>query len=122
MKIFKISQNFQMIAQDPNAPNDSNVQLQNLQNAQNALQYFENLTNSTEQIMNDIAEIESTLGMGDIGLKNQFLSTIKQAAESTPAFNLLAQMNFISSIDNLMDSNQISNVSIIIQNNQLIII
>ena len=117
MKIYKISTDLQMIPQNPGAQNDPNVQLQNLQNSQNALDYFKTLLNDTDQVMASLRQIEDNLGMGDIGLRTQFQQTIAQAAMNTPAFNLLAQMNFISSIENLMDNNQISNVEMGIQKN-----
>jgi len=117
MKIIKLSQDFQIIPQDPNKPSDPNVQLQNLQNAQQALNYFEELIASSERVMAALRDIEETLGVGDIGMRNQFAELIRQAAMRTPAFNLLAQMNFVSSIDNLLDRNQISSVNMIITNN-----
>jgi len=117
MKIYKISQNFQMMSQDPNAPNDPNIQMQNLQNAQGAIQYFQEVIAAAEQIMANLRALEDNLGLGDIGLRSQFESVIRQAAASTPAFNLLAQMNMISSIDNLLDQNELSNVQNLISTN-----
>ena len=117
MKIIKLSQDYQMIPQNPGGQNDPNVQLQNLQNAQSALQYFDNLIGVSERVMADLRELEETMGIGDIGMRAQFSNMIKQAAMNTPAFNLLAQMNFVSSVDNLLDSNQITSVKQIITNN-----
>jgi len=117
MKIYKISSDFEIIPQNPGAQNDPNVQLQNLQNSQNALDYFKTLLNDTDQVMTSLRQLEDNLGLGDIGLRTQFQQMIAQAAMNTPAFNLLAQMNFISSIENLMDNNQISNVEMGIQKN-----
>jgi hypothetical protein len=117
MKIIKISQEFQMIPQNPGAQNDPNVQLQNLQNAQLALDYFRTLVEDTNQVMAALRQLEDDLGLGDIGLRTQVQQMIAQSAMGTPAFNLLAQMNFISSIENLMDENQIRNVEIGIDKN-----
>ena len=117
MKMYKISQDYQMIAQNPTAQNDPNVQLQNLQNSQQALEYFKTLITDTEAIMSALRQVEDDLGLGDIGLRNQVQEMIAQAAMQTPAFNMLAQMNFISSVENLMDANQIRNVEIGIQKN-----
>ena len=117
MKIYKIAQDFQMIPQNPGAQNDPSVQLQNFQNAQNALQYFKTLIVDSEQIMTSLRQLEDDLGLGDIGLRTQVQQMISQTAMNTPAFNLLAQMNFISSVENLMDANQIRNVEIGIQKN-----
>jgi len=121
MKIYRIAQEFQIIPQNPGAQNDPNVQLQNLQNSQNALQYFESVMTAAETLMADLRNLEDTMGIGDIGLRNQFQDVIKQAATQTPAFNLLAQMNLISSIDNLMNQNELSNIkNLIITNIQSI--
>jgi len=121
MKIYKIAQEYQIIPQNPGAQNDPNVQLQNLQNSQNALQYFESVMTAAETLMADLRNLEDTMGIGDIGLRNQFQDVIKQAATQTPAFNLLAQMNLISSIDNLMNQNELSNIkNLIITNIQSI--
>jgi hypothetical protein len=117
MKIYKISQNFQMIPQDPNIPNNPDVQLQNLQNSQAAIQYFQEVMAASDQIMASLRALEDTLGLGDIGLRSQFENTIKQAAASTPAFNLLTQMNMISSIDNLLDQGELTNVQTLINTN-----
>jgi len=117
MKIIKISQNFQIIPQNPNAQNDPNVQLQNLQNSQDALAYFKNIINNSENVMTELRQIEDDLNVGDIGLRTQVQQLIAAAAMQTPAFNLLAQMNFVSSIENLLDINHISNVEINIQQN-----
>ena len=102
MKIYKIAQDFQMITQNPAALNDPDVQLQNLQNAQAALEYFSTLVVASQNVASALNEMEEALGLGDLGLSSQFADTIKQAAMQTPAFNLLAQMNLVSSIDNLL--------------------
>lgn len=117
MKIIRLSQNFEMIPQNPGSQNDPNVQLQNLQNAQSALEYFKTLIADVDQVMASLRQLEDDLGLGDIGLRTQVQQMIAQSAMNTPAFNLLAQMNFISSIENLMDVNQISNIQLTIQNN-----
>jgi len=106
-----------MIPQNPGSQNDPNVQLQNLQNAQSALEYFKTLIADVDQVMASLRQLEDDLGLGDIGLRTQVQQMIAQSAMNTPAFNLLAQMNFISSIENLMDVNQISNIQLTIQNN-----
>ena len=117
MKIYKIAQNFEMISQNPGSQNDPNVQLQNLQNSQQALQYFKEVVAAADIVMADLRELEDTLGIGDIGMRSQFSDMIKAAAQSTPAFNLLAQMNLISSIDNLLDQNELNNVETLITTN-----
>lgn len=117
MKIYKIAQNFEMLPQDPGSQNDPNIQLQNLQNSQQALQYFKQVVASSETVMANLRELEDTLGMGDIGLRTQFADMIKAASQQTPAFNLLAQMNLISSIDNLLDQNELNNVETLITTN-----
>lgn len=117
MKIYRIAQEFQIIPQNPGAQNNPNVQLQNLQNSQGAIQYFEGIITAAETLMADLRNLEDTMGIGDIGLRNQFQDVIKQAAMQTPAFNLLAQMNLISSIDNLMDTNELNNVKNLISTN-----
>lgn len=106
-----------MIPQDPNAQNDPNVQLQNLQNSQQAIQYFNMIVQASEQVMADLRALEEQLGMGDIGLRSQLTDMIKAAASQTPAFNLLAQMNLISSIDNLLDGNELTTVENLISTN-----
>ena len=121
MKIYKIAAEYQIIPQNQNVQNDPNVQLQNLQNAQSALNFFKTLMTNIEQVMASLRELEDNLGLGDIGLRTQFQQMISQAAMNTPAFNMLAQMNFISSIDNLLDTNQMNNVETgIIKNIQAI--
>lgn len=117
MKIYKIAQNFEMIPQDPAIQNDPNVQLQNLQSSQSALQYFKELIQTSEKALSDLRALEEQLGMGDIGLVSQTTDMIKVAASQTPAFNLLAQMNLISSIDNLLDQNELSTVENLILTN-----
>jgi len=117
MKIYKIAQNFEIIPQDPNDQNNPDIQLQNLQNAQQAIKYFNEVTNQSEQIMTNLRALEDTLGLGDIGLRSQFENMIRSAAQQTPAFNLLAQMNLISSIDNLLNQNELSTVENLINNN-----
>ena len=117
MKIIRIAQTFEMIPQDPNAPNNPNVQLQNLQNSQNAIRYFKDLITITESIMADLRELEDAIGLGDIGLRTQVANTIKQAASQTTAFNMLAQMNLIASIDNLLDAGELNNVERLILTN-----
>ena len=117
MKIYKISQNFQIVPQDPNIQNDPNVQLQNLQNSQRAIQYFKEVMQTSEKILTDLRTLEDTLGIGDIGMRSQFIETIKMATQQTEAFNLLAQMNLISSVDNLLDQNELNNVEILINTN-----
>ena len=121
MKIYKRSQSFQMIQQNPTVQSDPNVQLQNLQNAQQALQYFSTLITVSEKVMADLRELEDTLGLGDIGLRTQIQDTINKAAMQTPAFTLLSQMNIVSSIDNLLDTNQAATINTtIIKNIQAI--
>ena len=119
MKIFRIAQdpNVEMLAQNPGKPNDPNVQLQNLQNAQGAIQYFGNVISIYEKIMADLIELEDTLNVGDTGLRVQMENTIKAAAQQTGAFNLLAQMNLISSIENILDQNELANVENLIITN-----
>ena len=117
MKIYKISQNFEILPQDPNAQNDPNIQLQNLQNAQKAIQYFKEIISVSEKVMTDLRELEDKLGIGDIDMRSQFQETIKMAAQQTGAFNLLAQMNLISSIDNLLNQGELNNVEILINTN-----
>jgi len=117
MKIYKLAQNFEMIPQDPQAPTDPNVQLQNLQNAQSALQYFGEVMSASEGIMASLRGLEDTLGVGDIGLRSNFTEMIKAAVQQTPAFNLLAHMNLISSVDNLLSQNELNNVSTLISTN-----
>jgi len=118
MKIIKISQGqqFQMIQQDPNSPANPDIQSQNLQNAQAALAYFRNLTEASQQAESALRNLEEQIGM-DLNLTTQFQGLIRQAVGNTPAFNLLAQMNFVSSVDSLLDANQISSVETIINNN-----
>lgn len=120
MRIIKISQ-FNLIPQNPGAQSDPSVQLQNLQNAQIALDYFNNVRETSSALLANITELEDALGVGDTGLKQQLETTLRTAITKTPAFNLLAQMNFVSSIDNLLDQNQMSNVrNIILKNIQAI--
>lgn len=117
MKIYKIAQNFEMIPQDPSVANDPNVQLQNLQNSQQALQYFKQVVASSETVMASLRELEDNLGIGDIGFRSQVSNTIKAAVQSTPAFNLLAQMNLIASVDNLLDQNELNTIENLIITN-----
>ena len=105
-----------MISQDPNAPADPDTQRQNLQNAQAALNYFQNLIEASEQVMQSLRNLEETLGF-ELNATAQFEEMIKRAAVATPAFNLLAQMNFVSSIDNLLDGSQIASIETVINNN-----
>ena len=118
MKVIKITQNqnFQLIPQNPNANADYNIQLQNLQNAQAALDYFESVINASQQAESSLRNLEEVTGM-DLNLTTQFQGLIKQAMTSSPAFNLLAQMNFISSVDDILDANQITSIKSIINNN-----
>jgi len=117
MKIYKIAQEFQMMPQNPGQQNNPNVQLQNLQSSQEALQYFKNVVDESEQIATSIRNLESTLGITDNSLVNQFQTAIQQYSMQTPAFNLLAQMNLISSIENLMNQNDLSRVETLILTN-----
>ncbi len=117
MKIYKIAENFAIIPQSPNTQNDPNVQIQNLQNAQGALEYFNEVIQASEAIMTSLRNLEDTLGLGDIGLRAQLTETIKAALQQTPAFNLLAQMNLISSIDNLLNQNELNNIKTLIMTN-----
>jgi len=117
MKIYKIAQNFEIIPQNPGTQNDPNVQIQNLQNSQQALQYFKDVVSKADVVMSDMRELEDSLGVGDIGLRGQFTEMIKSAMQQTPAFNLLAQMNLISSVDNLLNQGDISNVERLILTN-----
>jgi len=118
MKIIKLSQGqqFQLIQQSPNSPANFDVQTQNLQSAQAALAYFRNLTEASQQAESALRNLEEQMGM-DLNLTTQFQGLIRQAISSSPAFNLLAQMNFVSSVDSLLDANQISSVETIINNN-----
>lgn len=118
MKIIKLSQGqqFQLIQQNPNSPANFDVQTQNLQSAQAALAYFKNLTEASQQAESALRNLEEQMGM-DLNLTTQFQGLIRQAISSSPAFNLLAQMNFVSSVDSLLDANQISSVETIINNN-----
>jgi len=106
-----------MIPQNPGAQNDPNVQLQNLQNAQGAIAYFRGIIAASEDVMASLRELEDSFGVGDVGLRNEVQEAIKNIAMQTPAFNILAQMNFVSSVDNILDSNQLNNVEVIINNN-----
>jgi hypothetical protein len=117
MKIYKIAQTFEMIPQDPRSPNDPNVQIQNLQNSQNALEFFASVTDAATSVMSALGNLEDALGMTGGELSNQFNEVIKAAAQQTPAFNLLAQMNLISSIDNLLDNNELNNIKSLIATN-----
>ena len=118
MKIIKLSQGqqFQLIQQSPNSSANFDVQTQNLQSAQAALAYFRNLTEASQQAESALRNLEEQMGM-DLNLTTQFQGLIRQAISSSPAFNLLAQMNFVSSVDSLLDANQISSVETIINNN-----
>jgi len=119
MKIFKISQNtnYEMITQNPDALNNPDVQLSNMQQAQEALKYFANLVSASQEISTSLRNMENILGMGDIGLVSQFENNIKQASMQTQAFNLLAQMNFVSSVDNLLDQGQLASIDNVINDN-----
>ena len=117
MKIYKIAQEFQMVSQNPSKQNDPTVQLQNLQSSQQALQYFKEIADESEQIVTHIRNLESALGITDNSLVKQFKTTIQQYSMQTPAFNLLAQMNLISSIENLMNQNDLSRVETLILTN-----
>jgi len=117
MKIYKIAQEFQMVSQNPGKQNDPTVQLQNLQSSQQALQYFKEIADESEQIVTHIRNLESALGITDNSLVKQFKTTIQQYSMQTPAFNLLAQMNLISSIENLMNQNDLSRVETLILTN-----
>jgi len=117
MKIYKIAQQFEMIQQNPGSQNDPDVQIQNLQNSQQALQYFKDVINQADVVMADMRSLEDSLGIGDIGLRSQFTEVIKSAMQQTPAFNLLAQMNLISSVDNLLNQSDLSNIENLIITN-----
>lgn len=117
MKIYKTAQNFEIVPQNPKAQNDPNVQLQNLQHSQQALEYFKNIVEKTERILTEMRALEDEFELGDIGLRTQFTQQIKAAAQQTQAFNLLAQMNLISSVDNLLDQNELNNINNLINTN-----
>ena len=117
MKIYKIAQDFQIIPQNSTQQNDPNVQLQNLQNSQGAIEYLQNVMSSFDQASAALGNLESSLGIRDNSLIKQLQGLVQQFIMQTQAFTLLTQMNFISSVDNLMDMNQIKNVEIGIQKN-----
>jgi len=119
MKIYKIAQmeEYQMVTQRPGAPVDPNAQMQNLQKSQEALQYFGNLLTLIEQTLATITQLEENLGVDPGTITNAVGDIAKKAAMSTSAFQLLMHMNFIGSIDDLFNPNQISNIEVIINNN-----
>ena len=117
MKIYKLGQNYQVIPQNPGAQNDPNIQLQNMQNAQGAIQYFQSVIEASNQIKRDVDELEELLDVGDLGLKNQLEDVIKAAAMRTEAFNLLAHMNLVASIENLLDERELNVVENLIITN-----
>lgn len=121
MKIIKISQNkdFQILPQNPNATTNStdfNIQIQNLQSAQAALDYFQTVIDASQQAEASLRSLEEAMGM-NLNLTSQFQALIRQAMSASPAFNLLAQMNFVSSVDNILDATQISSIKNIINTN-----
>jgi hypothetical protein len=119
MKIYKIAQmeEYQMVTQRPGSPVDPNAQMQNLQKSQEALQYFDNLVTLMGQTLATITQLEENLGVATGTITNTVGNIIKEAAMSTSAFQLLTHMNFVGSIDDLFNPNQISNIEIIINNN-----
>ena len=118
MKIYrKAVEQYNRNPQNPNIPNNPDLQLGNLQLAQEAIKFFENVITDSEAVMSAIRTFEEHLGIGDTGIKTQVQEALNQAVMLTPAFNLLAQMNFVSSAENLLDPNQMANIRGIIKSN-----
>jgi len=112
MKIYRIAQdNFKRLPTD-NANTDA--QIQNLNESQRALDYFQNVVNLAEQARAAIFNVEQELGLTNGELSNSFTESIKQAAMATEAFQLLAEMGFVTDVEMLMDQGTISNVEQVI--------
>lgn len=105
MKIYKVAQ-FTMIHQNPNSPPNLDAQLVNLQNSQAALNDLGNIANKANEIYANINELQDALG--DTSLKNAFENGVKTAIQNTPAFQLLTHMNLVTSVDNLLNPNFVS--------------
>ena len=116
MKIIRLSQNFQMIPQDPTGQSNPNVQLQNLQNSQQALQTLQNITTAVSELMAKISNVDEALGM-DTGLRQTIGQRVNQAIMQTGAYQMLSKMGIIADVSILGDPNKISQIQVQLQRN-----
>lgn len=113
--IYRLSQ-FKVIPQNPEQV-DSNNQLTNYQTSLRALSFVNNVLQMTEQINSDITELESILNVGDTSMKDAVNKAVTQAISKTEAYNVLAQMNLISSVESLTDKSQVDQIVNIVNKN-----
>lgn len=116
MRIYKISQNFQMIPQNPTGNVNQDAQLQNLQNSQQALQFMQAAIEAISEVLASISRLDETLGI-DTGLRSVIEQRAQQAIAQTPAYDLLSKMGFIADVNMLKDTNKMSQLQVMLQKN-----
>lgn len=115
MKIYKVAQ-FKYIPQNPNEVNSDN-QLTNLQTALRALSFVNTIIQNLEQINSNISSLESALNVGDTKIKDSVNQAVIQALSQTEAYNVLTQMNLISSVKSLTDKSQVDQIVNVVNKN-----
>ena len=104
MKIYKISQNFQYLPQNPTGEANQDVNLQNMQNAQSAIGSLNNIIEAASNLNSAIDKLEEVANVGDIGIKQIISNKLNEALKLNDAVSLLMHMNLLPSVETLFDS------------------
>ncbi len=104
MKIYKISQNFQYLPQNPSGEVNQDVNLQNMQNAQSAIGSLNNIIEAASNLNSAIDKLEEAASVGDMGIKQIISNKLNEALKLNDAVSLLMHMNLLPSVETLFDS------------------
>ena len=116
MKIYKISQAFQFIPQNPSGAVNPDVNLQNMQNAQSALTPLNNIIEAAGAVNKAIDDLESAVNVGDLGIKQIVSDKLNQALQSNEAVALLMHMNLLPNVATLFNEGEFDKISTKITN------
>jgi len=117
MKIYKISQNFQYLPQNPTGEVDPEISKQNMLAANDSLNVIENIVQAASSVNLAIDGLIDAVGIGDFGLKKIISNELNKALSKNNAVELLMRMTLISKPEDLFNSTMLNKIKTDIPNN-----
>lgn len=117
MKIYKISQNFQYLPQNPSGEVDPEISKQNMLAANDSLNAIENIVQAASSVNLAIDGLIDAVGIGDFGLKKIISNELNKALSKSNAVELLMRMALISKPEDLFNSTILNKIKTDIPNN-----
>ena len=117
MKIYKISQNFQYLPQNPTGEVDPEISKQNMLAANDSLNVIENIVQAASSVNLAIDGLIDAVGIGDFGLKKIISNELNKALSKNNAVELLMRMTLISKPEDLFNSTMLNKIKTDITNN-----